>query len=273
VLFTGSSIGAMVAPVIATSLESRFGWRVAFLGTAIIGLLWVPLWLRVAWSADVRAAIDGESVGPRPPPASILEVAFHPAVLRATLLVVASVPAIGFVLTWGAKYLVTHQGLTQASMGRYLWMPPLFYDAGSILFGDLASRRARARKGAPDVLLVAVAGTLGATMMVLASTRGPWITMIWASVSMAGCGGIFALLTSDMMMRVPASAVSIAGGVCAAVQSLVLIVANPLIGRVIDRTSSYTPVILVLGAWLVPGCLAWILWKPRPLSPHAPSSR
>ena len=274
VLFTGSSIGAMVAPLLATSLEARYGWRVAFLGTAVIGLLWVPLWLRVAWARDVRETIDGSPNERRDPPPTIAAVALNPAVLRATLLVVAAVPAIGFVLTWGAKYLVTHQGLTQASIGHYLWMPPLFYDAGSVLFGDLASRRAGERKGAPDVLLVAVAATLGATMILLPSARGPWTTMVWASVAMAGGGGLFALLTSDMMMRVPASAVSIAGGVCAAAQSLVLIVANPLIGRVIDRTFSYTPVILVLGAWIVPGSLGWILWKPRALSlDQAPLSR
>ena len=74
-------------------MEARFGWRIAFLGTAVIGLLWVPLWLRVAWARDVRPVID-DAVGdsPRTRPARIVEVALHPAVIRATLLVLSSVP-------------------------------------------------------------------------------------------------------------------------------------------------------------------------------------
>src|ERR1041385_4755324 len=41
-LFTGSSIGGMLAPLIATALYNAAGWRVAFLGTAAVGLVWIP---------------------------------------------------------------------------------------------------------------------------------------------------------------------------------------------------------------------------------------
>src|SRR6185295_16573165 len=49
VLFTGSSFGAMLAPPIASYLATRFGWRTAMLSTAAIGLVWVPVWLLVAF--------------------------------------------------------------------------------------------------------------------------------------------------------------------------------------------------------------------------------
>ena len=57
-LFTGSSIGAAVAPPLATWLADRYGFRVAFLGTAAAGLLWIPLWLAVAFTAPARRALD-----------------------------------------------------------------------------------------------------------------------------------------------------------------------------------------------------------------------
>jgi len=47
ILFTGSSVGGMLAPLIASWLYRLHGWRFAFLGTAAVGLLWIPLWLIV----------------------------------------------------------------------------------------------------------------------------------------------------------------------------------------------------------------------------------
>src|SRR5262245_20525854 len=58
VLFTGSSFGAMIAPPLATFFEARWGWRVAFLVTAIAGLVWVPVWLAVAFAPASRRALD-----------------------------------------------------------------------------------------------------------------------------------------------------------------------------------------------------------------------
>ena len=61
VLFTGSSVGAMIVPPIATWLVSRYDFRAAFIGTAIAGLAWVPMWLVVAWQNPGRARIDAPS--------------------------------------------------------------------------------------------------------------------------------------------------------------------------------------------------------------------
>ena len=53
-LFTGSSIGAMIAAPLAVAIHARFGWRVAFVGVALIGLAWIPFWLLVTRGALVR---------------------------------------------------------------------------------------------------------------------------------------------------------------------------------------------------------------------------
>ena len=46
-LFTGSSVGAMIAAPLALSIEGSYGFRAAFLGTAVVGLAWIPLWLGI----------------------------------------------------------------------------------------------------------------------------------------------------------------------------------------------------------------------------------
>lgn len=267
ILFTGSSIGAMIAPPLATYFEARLGWRVAFLVTAVVGLAWVPLWLRVAFSREGRRALDVRpattaSASSRSP--SYGELLLHPAVLRAVVLVLASAPQIAFVLNWSAKYLVRELGLTQRQVGSYLWLPPLLFDAGAVAFGHIASRRIRVHGGEPERGLVAAATLLALAGAAMPLAPGPWATVLVAGVALAGGGALFALLTADMLARVPPSAISTAGGITAAAQSLAYIVANPLIGRAVEGGGSYAPVVVALGLWVVPGAAVWMMWRPPP---------
>ena len=284
VLFSGSSIGAMFAPLLATSLANHFGWRFAFVGTALVGLSWVPIWLYVTRTPEARAALDhpeneveaatasardAVSLTPRAPlgPLALLT---HPAVLRAILVVLATSPILSFYFNWSAKYLVHDQHLAQADLARYLWFPPLFFDAGAIFFGHAASRAlARGEDGVPR-RLVAIATALMMASFVAPFAGGPLAVLLVASVSLSGGGGLFALATTEMMARVPSRQVSAAGGITAAAQSLAYIVANPLIGRSIQASGSYTSAFLALTAWVVPGCAVWLLWHHAGSTPAEP---
>ncbi len=267
ILFTGSSLGAIIAPQLAPFLEKTWGFRVAFLGTAAVGLLWVPLWLLLAWRSPAREVLDASASAPAKERPSPLSVVTHPAVLRGSLAILASAPALGFMLNWGSKYLVASHHITQANVGPYLVIPLVFFDAGSILFGHFASVRARSRVGsAPDRALFAVATLLALVMGATTFGRTPVESMVLGGIGMAGGGGVFALLTADMLSRVPPQVASAASGVAAAAQSIGYIVASPIVGRLIDVTGSYRLPFLVVAAWVVPGCLAWLLWSPPP--PH-----
>lgn len=266
VLFTGSSIGAMVAPQLATFLEKNWGFRVAFLGTAAAGLIWIPFWIAVAWKNPARALLDAPPDQDKPKPSAI-RIALHPAVLRGALAVIAVAPALGFVLNWGSKFLVSAHHLAQKDVGPFLALPPLLFDAGSVLFGHFASVRKRTRKdGAPDRPLFALAAILTLVLTAAPFGRTPWESMIFAGIGMAGGGGMFALITADYLARVHPSAISAASGMGAAAQSMSYIVFAPLLGKLIDATGGYTIPFVTLGLWLIPGCLGWLLWKPPP--PH-----
>lgn len=261
VLFTGSSFGAMLIPPIATYLLAHFGWRGAFLGTSVIGLVWVPVWIWVAYNRKARAVLDhgagtAASTG-------LLSVLGHPAVMRAVILVLASAPTMAFVFLWQSKYIVHEFALKPTELGNYLWMPPVFLDLGSLLFGDLAARRRKKRPGGtPDRLLVGLAALLTMSIVFMPYARDPWPAMFVSGAAMAGGGGLFALLTGDMLARVPAGIVSRAGGMTAAAQSLAYIIASPLIGWSVDRTASYGTALVALGLSVIPGTIVWILWVP-----------
>jgi len=259
VLFTGSSIGAAIAPPLATWLADRWSFRAAFLGTAAAGLLWIPLWLVFSFNAPARAALD------RTYPAPPLRRVAHPAVLRAMTAVVASAPFLTFGYQWATKYLVRDRHLTQRQAGSVLWSPPLFFDIGAILFGHLASRaRARGADGVPRPLFaVAAAAMLAGAAIPFAATPGQAVAVM--CVAMFGGGGAYALVTADMAARIPPGMIAAAGGMCAAAQSVAQIAANLAIGPSVMRTGSYTVSLIALAAWVIPGSLVWLVWRPPPV--------
>lgn len=268
VLFTGSSFGAMIAPPLATALMAAYSWRAAFVGVALAGLVWVPVWLTVAWSPSGRALLDAPPApdAAKPTVGDERPLYKHPAMLRAVVLIVASAPAISFVLLWSSKFLVRTYHLAPVAVGRYLWIPPLVYDLGSVAFGDLSSRRALRRRfdGSPDRGLVAVAAVMCACVALLSLAPTPAAAMAVASVAMAGGAGLYALLTSDLFARVPEGSISAAGGLCATAQSIAYVIANPLVGASAASSGSYARAAVTLGLWVLPGAAVWLLWKPPP---------
>ncbi len=291
-LFTGSSIGSMIAVPLAIKLNTVWGWRAAFVGTAIAGLSWLPLWLVVTHRADVRARLGAPVVEPVAEPVAHADAARAPApsamaliasapVLRAILLVVLAAPSIMFVLLWYPQYMVEARGVTQAGLARYLWLPPLFFDLGAVAFGYLASRRDRASPGAPLTHwpLMLAAALLASTLVLVPHARSAWGAVLLASSSLAGGGAIFALTTGDLLARVSPARASMAGGLTASAQSLAYIVANPIIGRIIRKTGSYDRIVIALGALVLPGVILWCLWpmgdasraqRSRPSPPGSP---
>ena len=183
--------------------------------------------------------------------------------VRAEMKTAAAAPIFGFALGWGAKYLHRTFGVAQAEVGHYLWLPPLAFDAGAILIGDLASRQRRPH-GAPPRLLFASSIGPAASLALLPLAETPWHAVALLGTAMAGGGALYTLITSDLLARMPAGSVSFASGIMAGAQSLALIVLNPLIGLAVDHTQSYAGVTVAVGLWAIPGSLIWLAWRPAP---------
>jgi len=264
VLFTGSSIGGMIAPPLASALYAFAGWRVAFVGTAIAGLVWVPVWLWVTRRTEVRAQMDGAPAvaADAPQRATFRQLVGHPIMVRALFAILAVASIGGFSLGWGAKYLHKTFGVEQAAIGQYLWLPAVMFDAGAVLFGDLASRQVRP-PGVPPRLLFSIAIPFAASLALLPFATTPWNAMIVLGAAMIGSGAIYTFVTADLLARVPPASVSLSGGVMAGAQSLALIIVNPLIGWSVDVHGHYDIVAWSLGALVVPGSIVWLVWRPR----------
>ena len=236
------------------------GWRVAILGTALVGLAWIPAWLAVTRGAAVRAELAVAATPAEPPP-TFAALVRHPIVVRALAGVAAAAPVFSFPQVWGAKYLARTFAVAQADVGHYLWLPPLVLDAVAIAFGDLAARQRRAA-GAPPRLLLAIAAALAAGIAAVPAATSPWTAVVLLAAASAGAGAMYALITGDMLARLPAGGLSLASGILAGAQSLALIATSPLVGRAVDRLGDYTAVSVALGGWVVPGAALWLAWRP-----------
>ncbi|HEY8091676.1 MAG TPA: MFS transporter, partial [Polyangiaceae bacterium] len=145
-LFVGMSVGAMLAPPLAIAVATRSSWRWAFVGTALLASAWLPLWWLSTRRPDVRASLDT-----RPPAvtASKLEALLHPAMLRGLVGVLSVTPMSVFMLAWESKLYVARTALTQKDLAPYLMTSAVLYDVGALVAGDLSSRLAKRRAGAP----------------------------------------------------------------------------------------------------------------------------
>ena len=246
----------MLVPPMASRLYAWQGWRVAFIGTSLAGLLWLPAWLAVTRRRDVRAVIDRvPDATPRARP-RIADLARTPAMVRALIAIFVAAPVALFVQIWGAKYLVRAFAIDQKHVGDFLWLPPLLFDAGALAFGDFASRwpsRTRALYACTMLLAVTIA------LVPLATT--PWQAMVVMGIASLGGGGMYTICAADLLSRVAPDAVSFAGGTLAGAQSLALIVAGPIVGACVGHFQSYSQVTVALAPLAVIGSLIWIFWR------------
>ena len=253
VLFVGSSLGGMITPPLAAWLFRVYGWRAAFLGTAFVGLAWIPLWLAVT-RGEVRAVLD------RPPQqrtrVRFAELAASPHMIRALIAVVASSPIVLFVEQWSAKYLVGELGVLQPDVGHYLWLPPVWFDLGALAFGSVAASLGRMR------LMYGIATVIAMSLALAPLSGSPWAAVAIMSAAQIGSGALRTLVTADLLARIPSDAIALAGGTLACAQSIAYIIAGPLIGYAHDHGVAYPTIALAISAWLVPGSVAWIAWRP-----------
>jgi predicted MFS family arabinose efflux permease len=283
-IFTGSSLGAAFAAPLAVWLDVRFGWRMAFLVASALGLAWLPLWLLVTRARDVRSALAtpdagvpgaGPSREQLPPPSSRLALLAEPAVLRCVVMTLCSAPVLMFVFLWLPQYLELGRGLPKPTLGAYLWLPPVMADVGMLGFGALASALDRRHPAGQrsHVELLATAALLASTLGLVPRIADAWPAVLLVGVACVGAGGLYTLLTADVLGRIDPGSVSTVSGMLAASQSLVYVVGNPLVGRWVDRTHSFDGPMMAFGALTLPGALVWALWpvrRPAPALTPAP---
>jgi len=253
----GVSLGAVLAPPVATWIAVHYGWRQAFVATGALGLAWIPLWnwtARRAGGVPVRQLTLGNTGG-----MEILRDGRLWAFVGANAL-----SMVGYSLwtNWTTQYLVDAHHLTVQQAAWYAWIPPLVAMAGGFLGGWLSLRLInRGLAAVPARFRVSLAAAL-VSLATAAIPLAPGAGWACAGISLS----IFAVsafsvntytLPLDAFGRARAAfAVSMLVAAYGAAQ----LVISPLFGALIDR-HGYTPVTTI--AALTPLAACVVLWGSR----------
>jgi MFS transporter, ACS family, hexuronate transporter len=243
----GISIGGIGAPLLVGAMA---GWRSPFFICAVLGFLWIPIWMAVR-----RRVRPYEEVPPQKQAGALRLLGDR----RLLVLAGANILWMGIYTLWSnwtTVFLVDNFGLTTQAASWYAWVPPIAATVGGFA-GGLVSRRAISA-GRPPVdarVLGTLVSAVGCLMTVLVPLSP---TPLWA---MAAISASYFWVTAGSvnLYTIP---VDIWGGERAgtAISALVFsygllqTVISPVIGSLVDHFG-FTPV-----CWLValPPLAGWL---------------
>ncbi|WP_230769581.1 MFS transporter [Sphingomonas sp. Leaf4] len=268
----GANVGAIITPLAVPLLTVAYGWRMAFVVTGVVSLLWLALWLIFYRSPrDHKKLSSGELAWIEQDPADpVKPIAWKRLVTKRETWAYALGkfcidPIWWFFLFWLPGYLGDRYDLDLLSFGPPLVAIYLLSDLGSVAGGWLSSRliaRGRtvnfARKTTMLVCAFAVLPVLFAQ-----SIDNLWVAVLVIGIATAAHQAFSAnlyTLPSDLFPRAAVGSVVGIGGTVGAIGGMMM---AKYAGYVLDGIGSYAPLFFVAGSAYFVALLAVHLLSPR----------
>lgn len=273
----GASFGSMLAPPLVAWAILAYNWRVAFVITGGLGLLWAVLWLLFYQSPDRHPALSAEerayiaagqekylqSDGRRPSLPNILAQRNFWGIALPRFL---ADPTWGTLSFWLPLYLsqVRHMDLKQIALTA--WLPFLAADFGCI-FGGLIAMQVQKRFGVSIINARRCAFTLGAVLMLGVGFVG-FVQSPYAAIALLSLGGFahqtlsvtVITMSSDLFRR---NEVATAAGMAGTFGNAGLLIFTLAIGGLVSKIG-YTPFFIALGLLdIVGAAVLWTLVRER----------
>jgi ACS family hexuronate transporter-like MFS transporter len=273
----GASFGSMLAPPLVAWAILAYNWRVAFVITGALGLIWAVLWLIFYQSPDKHTALSDEerayiaagqekhlqSDGSRPSVPKILAQRNFWGIALPRFL---ADPTWGTLSFWLPLYLskVRHFDLKQIALTA--WMPFLAADFGC-LFGGLVAMQVQKRFGVSIINARRCAFTLGAVMMLGVGFVGV-VESPYAAIALLSLAGFahqtlsvtVITMSSDLFRK---NEVATAAGMAGTFGNAGLLIFSLAIGGLVAKIG-YTPFFICLGLFdLLGAAVLWTLVRER----------
>ncbi|MGA7740279.1 MAG: MFS transporter [Polyangia bacterium] len=265
----GSYIGTALSAPIVVFLIVSFGWRTSFFACALLGLIWVALWLRLA--PGLSGSNPTSAPAPRRPVLNGIGCLLrNRKVLGASCGFFAYNYAKSFFLTWFPAYLVSEKGFSFLRVGIVGMIPAMCAVLGGLSAGWWTDRLIRngisvtvARK------LPLCLGMLLAASVVLADH----VTSQWAVLGVLSFAFASTIGASSGIWAIPGDIapssdyVGTIGGIQNTVANMAGIVAPVITGWLVAKTGSFGPALALSGAISVSGavCYWFVVGELRPL--------
>jgi MFS family permease len=273
----GNKFGPAIGAPAAAWLIVHYDWRMMFIVTGAIGLVWL-----VPWVLTVKNDLPkgGEMAERKRKAASVTfaSIMASPLVWGAMIVNFCYGYFTFYCMTWMPAYLVEERGLSLKQSGLYTF----FSFAGIAIVAVIAGWTADkiiARGGDPVFVRKAfvIAGFIGACTVLLGARADTLqMALFWNVFSLSFLGLATANnLALCRLTLIPAPAVGLVTGVQQVATSLAGGVAASLSGWLLQVSGSYDLPMKVIFVFLIIGALAtWILlrpkWAPKVSEPVAP---
>jgi MFS transporter, ACS family, hexuronate transporter len=178
----GSAVGAIAAPPLVAWLVLTYNWRVAFLVTGALGLIWLVFWLRI-----YRPLLPA---GPPTVREGWFEMLRYQSLWGLMVTRFFATPIWWFYVFWLPDYLSKGRGFSLREIGLFAWIPYLTVDLGKMLGGatsDRLLRRGMAPLRARKTVMTGGALCMLGGLMVVGAPDAT-MALFWVSVATFGFG-------------------------------------------------------------------------------------
>ena len=259
---SGTNVGAIVTPLVVPWLTLRFGWRMAFIATGALGLVWIAAWLALYRRPEESKLVSRQELAliqSDPEEPGSVSVPWR------TLVTLPQAWAVGLgkfftdpiwwvYLFWMPDFLSRNLKLDLKGMALPLFVVYSGASVGSIGGGWLSSFLLKrgwsvnaSRKTAMLVCALAVT-----PIMLAARTGNAWFAVCLVALAAGAHQGWSAniyTLVSDMFPRKAVASVVGFGTFLGTIGGMGI---AKMVGYILQRTGSYVPVFLLAGtAYLV----------------------
>lgn len=240
----GATLGATVAPPLVALIAVHFGWRLVFVCTGSVGLVWMALWLKVYRKPQSQSTLVSKTVFTRPWRAVLCRRQTWQLLIARFL----TDPVWYFYLFWFPKYLTDSRHQSLQSVGRTAWVVYLAADLGCLAAGAFASMLIR--KGVMPaetrVRLMIGSAVLLPFGALVASAPTALSAVLIGSLATFGHLAWLTSLSSLILDLYPKALVGTVFGIVAAGSGLGGMLSTALVGFAVTHYS-YTPIFLVMG--------------------------
>jgi ACS family hexuronate transporter-like MFS transporter len=235
-----------------TPIALAWGWRAAFWATGGVGVVWLMVWLLQRRRAEL-STLPHRGRDHR-------EESLHWTDRRLwSFVCIYAMGAllVAFVLYAAPLFLSQRIGMSQAELGRVLWVPPLGMEAGFFVWGWTADRLIARRGYLPALrgLFVALA-VLGLPLAFAGRLDSARMVVALLCFAMFIGGGFIVTALAYGTSVFPAAKSGLLAGLASGSWSSLVAVTMPFFGRMFDQ-HRYNVAFAAAAAAPVVGLLAW----------------
>ena len=257
--YSGGSLGSLAAPLIVTPVAVSWGWRAAFWATGLVGVIWLLAWLPQRRRPELSAP-------PRPWPSEggrAAGVCWTDRRLWGFLCVYATgALPLSFVLHTAPLFLGQRLGMSQAGLGRVLWVPPLGLELGFFFWGWVTDRFT-SHGGSRSALrrLFWALAVLSLPLALTARLGSPGAVLGALFFALFISGGFIIAALAYGTNAFPTARSGLVAGLASGSWSMLVAVSMPLVGWMFDgrhyggafAVASLAPAVGVSAWWVLTG--------------------